>query len=1189
MSSSNGRAAGQSAANGSQKEDVSMIDGGSQDGSHTATPAATKRPAAEMGSDEHDITMHTDSFTSYEDKPSTTTNKKQSERQNRNQRGLSVDMVGKETEAVSSKGSSKTPSEAGGSASDNIYPSPSTMSTYTASNSEQAHSSHSSHDNPSIDEQVAAVMQLMQQNPTDNQKGYVISATWLNRVLARSSTIPRLDKVDKSASEGEVGPVDNSDLVLVTDPDTIFNDEAGKPFVPMRPGLQMGEDYEILPEEAWNLVMEWYGLSKDSPAIVRYAHNTNTEGDMEHIQYELNPPIFSILKLSSNPTSADKSQAPVRFLASRHTPFQQWLKTAKKLASIEMSTKTRVWRILEGLGSSANVTPAASRSASPAPGTTVTAKIPTSMSLGLDAFVALTEGSQRELVDVKDHTSNPKYNGKASIHVIGLGSDNVIVLEEQIGGPAGGEWLSETSKPGANLTVGAGSKASAQNRLKAKGATGSGRTSPAPSIVTRGRRRKDGKARGVTGLSNLGNTCYMNSALQCVRSVEELSHYFLQGNYKKDLNPNNPLSHNGDVAKAYANLLHQIFDMQGSSSFAPRGFKVTIGRYGPSFSGYGQQDSQEFLLFLLDGLQEDLNRIQKKPYIEKPDSTDEMVHDKAALQRFADRCWEIYKARNDSVITDLFSGMYKSTVVCPTCEKVSIIFDPFNNLTLQIPIENTWSHKIMFFPLHKTPVYVDVDIDKNSGIKAVKDYIGRKMNVDPERLVMAEIYKHKFYKIFDHSQSIGDHQITDSDTIAMYEIDSVPTSYNPDKPRRFRFGSEEPIGFDSAKGDRMLVPIYNRRRNHRSSYSQRALFGVPIYTIITRDEAYDYNEVLRKILSRVANLTTRDILREDDGYGVMRVSSAEDSDTVVTNEEDTQPFDHSIKAKSVEGEDGLVDVSMRDAENLSSHEEVGDCDMGSNGLPPVLQPGSFIPPMLRNLFDARFCAINDTEPTGFSSVNESRDYPLIWARVPEKKGKRAAGQRVKVDFRRRSDNGSAVSSEDELSGPAQPMSVMRARADDDMSNNSSSAETKDDSASETDSDRMADATSLLRKGKSQKRKQASSQRKLPYIKPGDAIVLDWCEEAYDAIFGEDWNEDNEDPLRGKPTWENILNLTDPEITSKRQLRSRKKQRGITLDECLDEFGREEILSENDAWYCPRCKEHRRASKKFELWNRLTSW
>lgn len=162
-----------------------------------------------------------------------------------------------------------------------------------------------------------------------------------------------------------------------------------------------------------------------------------------------------------------------------------------------------------------------------------------------------------------------------------------------------------------------------------------------------------------------------------------------EGNYTKELNFNNPLGNNGNIAKAYANLLKEMYT-GSNSSFAPKNFKNIIGRYGPSFSGYQQQDSQEFLLFLLDGLQEDLNRIDKKPYIEKPDSTDEMVHDVEALREMADTCWDIYKKRNDSVITDLFAGMYKSTVVCPVCDKVSIIFDPFNNLTLQLPIENMW-------------------------------------------------------------------------------------------------------------------------------------------------------------------------------------------------------------------------------------------------------------------------------------------------------------------------------------------------------------------------------------------------------------------------------------------------------------------------------------------------------------------
>ena len=78
--------------------------------------------------------------------------------------------------------------------------------------------------------------------------------------------------------------------------------------------------------------------------------------------------------------------------------------------------------------------------------------------------------------------------------------------------------------------------------------------------------------------------------------------------------------------------------------------------------------------------------------------------------------------------------------------------------------------------------------------------------------------------------------------------------------------------------------------------------------------------------------------------------------------------------------------------------------------------------------------------------------------------------------------------------------------------------------------------------------------------------------------GEEHND-----MRGKPTYTQIEMMEDPQLEAKRKARSHRKKKGLTLEECLDEFGKEEILSEMDTWYCPRCKEHRRASKKFELW------
>lgn len=50
--------------------------------------------------------------------------------------------------------------------------------------------------------------------------------------------------------------------------------------------------------------------------------------------------------------------------------------------------------------------------------------------------------------------------------------------------------------------------------------------------------------------------------------------------------------------------------------------QIAVGRFKPEFSGYQQQDSQELMAFLLDGLHEDLNRIRKKPYVAVKDADD---------------------------------------------------------------------------------------------------------------------------------------------------------------------------------------------------------------------------------------------------------------------------------------------------------------------------------------------------------------------------------------------------------------------------------------------------------------------------------------------------------------------------------------------------------------------------------------
>lgn len=124
--------------------------------------------------------------------------------------------------------------------------------------------------------------------------------------------------------------------------------------------------------------------------------------------------------------------------------------------------------------------------------------------------------------------------------------------------------------------------------------------------------------------------------------------------------------------RSYNTLMRALFPDQPtySTSFSPREFKHRIGMHAPSFSGYAQQDTQELLAFLLDGLHEDLNRVLKKPYVENPEWKE---GGPLELAQLAQEAWQGYKKRNDSVIVDLFQGQYKSTLVCPECQKVGVL------------------------------------------------------------------------------------------------------------------------------------------------------------------------------------------------------------------------------------------------------------------------------------------------------------------------------------------------------------------------------------------------------------------------------------------------------------------------------------------------------------------------------------
>ena len=229
--------------------------------------------------------------------------------------------------------------------------------------------------------------------------------------------------------------------------------------------------------------------------------------------------------------------------------------------------------------------------------------------------------------------------------------------------------------------------------------------------------------KGRTGLVNIGNTCFMNSALQCLSNCYELTKYFLLNFYENDINQENRLGTGGQVVTIYRKLLDDLW-LGDDDYINPNYFKRIFAHFVHKFSGYAQQDSNEFLIYLLDKIHEDLNTITVKPYIEmegkKPEQTDEEV---------SKIWWEKHLKRENSIIVDLFHGQFKSTISCNICHQVCVSFDSYMFISLPIP-SGKYEIEVKYFGYNINDFLVmKIPITENTTVLNIIDIMKNRINI----------------------------------------------------------------------------------------------------------------------------------------------------------------------------------------------------------------------------------------------------------------------------------------------------------------------------------------------------------------------------------------------------------------------------------------------------------------------------
>lgn len=362
-------------------------------------------------------------------------------------------------------------------------------------------------------------------------------------------------------------------------------------------------DYELIPEEMWLKLVEWYG---GGPVILR---KVICMGQDQQPQVELYPPLVLVVVAGEN--GQPLPQFSRRFFISRQSSLaevlqmlaeklskpvdrsrlwhrvkgEQWRPVQQMSATLEEFLEGKVWDagafLLETQTAAGewprDALPAAEASeGSAAGGTLADRELQRHFEVGdrVEAQSGVTNQWMRStIVDViqRDHSSAPS---QVKVHY-----DSTVYKCD--------EWISTSSDRLAPLDTHTSGK-------DATGSTGAVSSLEGPPI------------RGATGLQNLGNTCFLNATIQCMVNTPLMKEYFLSTQYLRDINEKG-FGCKGRLAEEFGHVLTDIWAGK-NTALTPRNLKRTIDQFAPQFAGYEQHDAQELLAFFLDGLHEDLNR-----------------------------------------------------------------------------------------------------------------------------------------------------------------------------------------------------------------------------------------------------------------------------------------------------------------------------------------------------------------------------------------------------------------------------------------------------------------------------------------------------------------------------------------------------------------------------------------------------
>lgn len=355
---------------------------------------------------------------------------------------------------------------------------------------------------------------------------------------------------------------------------------------------------------------------------------------------------------------------------------------------------------------------------------------------------------------------------------------------------------------------------------------------------------------GPVGLENIGNTCFMNSSLQCLSHTPMLRDYFLSKEFQKHIRSG------AKMAGEFASLLYSMWTSQ-KRFIAPKGFKKALEKHAPSFSGYEHQDAHELLAVLLDGLHEDLNRgtsvstasttATVTPEGSNTPTANQPPKFSRAVSSGEDE-WRKHRYHNTSVIADLFDGQQRVVTECKSCGHECENFEPFRYLMLPVPVTDTRTIAVDLVLSSGDKVRLTAAVHRGALMQAVITSLASRYaelatehGIEWENggIVLVEVYMSRVHRFIDMTMPVCDFR--SDDRIVAFQVE--PCKVNES-------------GCDIVQN--AYAQIVHRRevisKRQRRTVTRKEVFGTPLVISISPKWTNEYlHRVLRERLGAPKN------------------------------------------------------------------------------------------------------------------------------------------------------------------------------------------------------------------------------------------------------------------------------------------------------------------------------------------------